>query len=74
GARLEGTNKQYFTMAIISEFTYAQVRDRVIARELDNIRVKGKNKPVLIYELVDVIGGLEPPVEARAKGRAGAKA
>lgn len=74
GARLEGTNKQYFTMAIISEFTYAQVRDKVIARELDNIRVKGKNKPVLIYELVDVIGGLEPPVEASAKGRAGAKA
>jgi adenylate cyclase len=74
GARLEGTNKQYFTMAIISEFTYAQVRDRVIARELDNIRVKGKNKPVLIYELVDVIGGLEPSVEAGAKGRAGAKA
>jgi adenylate cyclase len=61
-------------MAIISEFTYAQVRDRVIARELDNIRVKGKNKPVLIYELVDVIGGLEPSVEAGAKGRAGAKA
>jgi adenylate cyclase len=74
GARLEGTNKQYFTMAIISEFTYAQVRDKVIARELDNIRVKGKNKPVLIYELVDVIDGLEPPVEAGAKGRAGAKA
>jgi adenylate cyclase len=61
-------------MAIISEFTYAQVRDRVIARELDNIRVKGKNKPVLIYELVDVIDGLEPSVEPGAKGRAGAKA
>ena len=74
GARLEGTNKQYYTMAIISEFTYAQVRDRVVARELDNIRVKGKNKPVLIYELVDVIDGLEPPAEAAGKGRAGAKA
>jgi len=74
GARLEGTNKQYFTMAIMSEFTYAQVRDKVIARELDNIRVKGKNKPVLIYELVDVIDGLEPPAAAGAKGRAGAKA
>ena len=73
GARLEGTNKQYSTTIIISEFTYAQVKDRVIARELDNIRVKGKNKPVLIYELIDVIDGLEPPKEQEARGRVGAE-
>jgi adenylate cyclase len=73
GARLEGTNKQYTTSAIISEFTYAQVRDRVVARELDNIRVKGKNKSVVIYELIDVIEGLEPPVETAGKGTAAAK-
>ena len=53
GARLEGTNKQYGTTIIISEFTYGLVKDQVVARELDNIRVKGKNKPVLIYELID---------------------
>jgi adenylate cyclase len=52
GARLEGTNKAYFTNIIISEYTYDLVKDHVVARELDNIRVKGKNKPVLIYELV----------------------
>jgi len=57
GARLEGTNKQYGTHIIISEFTYGMVKDRVIARELDNIRVKGKNKPVLIYELLDIADG-----------------
>jgi adenylate cyclase len=28
-----------------------------VARELDNIRVKGKNRPVLIYELVDLVDG-----------------
>ena len=55
GARLEGTNKQYRTNIIISENTYGLVKDKVIARELDNIRVKGKNKPVLIYELIDII-------------------
>lgn len=54
GARLEGINKIYHTNVIISEYTYGLVQDRVIVRELDNIRVKGKNKPVLIYELVDV--------------------
>ena len=41
-----------------------KVKDKVIARELDNIRVKGKNKPVLIYELLDVPEGLEPPAKA----------
>ena len=56
GARLEGTNKQYMTNVIISESTYAQVKDKVIARELDIIRVKGKNKPTPIFELIDVIG------------------
>ena len=55
GARLEGTNKQYRTNIIISENTYGLVKDKVIARELDNIRVKGKNKPVLIYELIDIV-------------------
>ena len=57
-ARLEGTNKEYGTYIIISEFTYAMVKDEVVARELDNIRVKGKNKPVLIYELLDIKGGV----------------
>ena len=53
GARLEGVNKVYRTNIIMSETTYGLVKDKVIARELDNIRVKGKNKPVLIYELLD---------------------
>jgi adenylate cyclase len=64
GARLEGTNKEYHTTIIMSESTYAEVKDKVVARELDNIRVKGKNKPVLIYELIDVPEGLEPPAKA----------
>ncbi|MFO7850314.1 MAG: adenylate/guanylate cyclase domain-containing protein [Spirochaetia bacterium] len=54
GARLEGTNKEYQTRIIMSEHTYGLVSDYVIARELDNIRVKGKNRPVLIYELIDI--------------------
>ncbi|MBN2160048.1 MAG: adenylate/guanylate cyclase domain-containing protein [Spirochaetes bacterium] len=54
GARLEGTNKVYSTNIIISENTYELVRDHVISRELDLIRVKGKEKPVKIYELIDM--------------------
>lgn len=69
GARLEGTNKAYLTNIIMSEYTHALVKDRVIARELDNLRVKGKNRPVLIYELIDVPEGLEPPKKPDARTR-----
>jgi adenylate cyclase len=62
GARLEGTNKEYKTNVIISEYTYGLVRDEVIVRDLDNIKVKGKDKAVLIYELVDIKDGIEPAV------------
>ena len=67
GARLEGTNKQYGTNIIISEFTYGMVKDKFIVRELDNIRVKGKNKPALIFELVDSIEPFEPPLPTQEK-------
>ena len=53
-SRLEGANKYYGTHIIISEFTYEYVKDVVIARELDLMRVKGKNLPVKVYELVDM--------------------
>lgn len=52
-SRLEGTNKQYYTEIIISEKTYDLIKDSgAITRELDDIRVKGKMKPVKIYELL----------------------
>ncbi len=68
GSRLEGTNKAYSTNIIISEYTYALVKDKVVARELDTLRVKGKNKPVVIYELIDVTEGLMPPKPLVMKG------
>src|SRR6185295_16156279 len=52
GSRLEGATKQYGIKSIISEFTYERVKDRVWARELDLVRVKGKLAPVRIYELM----------------------
>jgi adenylate cyclase len=54
GARLEGTNKIYGTNIIISEFTYREIESLFLCRELDFIRVKGKKKPVKIYEVMDV--------------------
>lgn len=43
---------QYGCDIIISETTYRVCRDRIWVRELDRIRVKDKNQPVSIYELV----------------------
>lgn len=51
-SRLEGLNKEFGTRLIISEATYDAVKDKMLARELDFIRVKGKMRPVNIYELV----------------------
>ena len=64
GSRLEGTNKEYGTNIIISEFTYAQVKGHVVARELGSVRVKGKKRPVGIYELRAM--GTAPEPEAKA--------
>ncbi|MDJ1175423.1 adenylate/guanylate cyclase domain-containing protein [Roseofilum capinflatum] len=56
-SRLEGTSKQYGTDIVISERTYTNYIDRVYVRELDNITVKGKSKPVTIYELLGIREG-----------------
>ncbi|HEY9672250.1 MAG TPA: adenylate/guanylate cyclase domain-containing protein [Waterburya sp.] len=52
GSRLEGASKQYGCDIIISEYTFQPCKDLIWYRELDCIRVKGKNEPVKIYEVV----------------------
>jgi adenylate cyclase len=51
-SRLEGVNKVYGTHICVSEVIQEKVSDKYEFRFLDRIRVKGKNKPVNIYELV----------------------
>jgi len=60
-SRLESINKQYYTSIVISEPTYDKVKNKgAISRELDDIRVKGKKRPVRIYELIGFEGDLDP--------------
>jgi adenylate cyclase len=61
-ARLEGVNKQYGTYVMISETTYAQAQETVVARELDAVNVVGKAVPVKIYELIGYAGRVEEMV------------
>jgi adenylate cyclase len=49
-SRLEGLTKMYGVPVIISENTYAYVKDSVQTREIDAVRVKGKVQPVQIYQ------------------------
>jgi adenylate cyclase len=51
--RLEQANKYYQTGILVSEFTYRKLKDKYIARPMDLIRVKGKTKPVQVYEILD---------------------
>jgi adenylate cyclase len=52
GARLEGLTRKYNNHIIISEYTFEKVKDVVRAVELDSVTVKGKEKPVVVYDLV----------------------
>jgi adenylate cyclase len=54
GARLESLNKDYQTTThiIISDATAAAARDGIEVRELGEVKVKGKTRPVVIYELL----------------------
>ena len=51
GSRLEGLTKAYGVEFIVSEAT-AEAAARYVYRELDRVRVKGKEKPVTILEPV----------------------
>lgn len=51
-SRLEWVNKFYGTYICVSENIYEEVRNDFEFRYLDKIRVKWKNKPIKIYELL----------------------
>lgn len=62
-SRLEGANKRYNTFLMISESTFQCLpAGRFRTRVLDVIRVKGKSKPVKVFE---VYGEASDPVDPR---------
>lgn len=52
-ARLESATKQYGAHILISEFTHDLLKSSYRSRLVDNVVVKGKTKPVGVYELLD---------------------
>ena len=59
GSRLEGLTKQYGVKMIVSESTKAAAPEFAY-RELDRVRVKGKNKPIKIYEPIAELADISP--------------
>ena len=54
-SRLEGLTKTYQCEVIVSHDTYIHIKDRICCRMLDNVMVKGKKNPIVIYEVIDEI-------------------
>ena len=52
-SRLEGANKAYGTRIMLASSTAEIVKDRIPLRQIDRVRVKGKNVPVDVYTPCD---------------------
>jgi len=66
GSRLEGLNKEYSTEILLGENTVKLLGDAFVLREIDVVRVVGKEKPTRLYELIAPGGEALPPEMARA--------
>ena len=51
-SRLEGACKAYGIPGLIGEETYALIKEAIICREVDTLRVVGKKRPVRVYEIL----------------------
>lgn len=55
-SRLEGANKHYGTRILASGDLADRVAGRVVGREVDRIRVKGKTQPTRLFEIIGLTG------------------
>jgi len=60
GSRIEGLTRYYGVGILIGEDTAAYVKDSYLLREAGRVRVKGKKKPVTVYEPLVLINEAEP--------------
>jgi adenylate cyclase len=68
-ARLESITKDYGASIIVSESTYAQVKEHFLTRELGAVTVKGKTQPVKIYAVLPSDLRTHPRTAVEAAGQ-----
>ena len=51
-SRVEGLTKNYGTPILVTEFTVENLDGRFLYRKIEPVQVKGKEEPVLLYELM----------------------
>jgi adenylate cyclase len=78
-SRLEGATKYYAAKILLSEYTVADLRKPALLREIDLLKVKGKDKPVAVYESLgyretELANGLGKMLEAYNQGIAAYRA
>jgi adenylate cyclase len=66
-SRLEGLNKVYGTRILISDATYQEAADSIVARPLDYVAVKGRRAALQVYELMGLAA--EEPEGSQASVR-----
>ncbi|MCR9145178.1 MAG: hypothetical protein NXI24_23270 [bacterium] len=66
-SRIEGVNKTYGSDVVISDAVYKFVREdsELLTRELDAIRVRGKTRPIVLYEIYNSLEAAERERRAR---------
>jgi adenylate cyclase len=66
GSRLEGLNKVYGTEILLSENTARLVEGAFVLREVDMVRVLGREQAIRIYELIGKAGTARSPEQEKA--------
>ena len=66
-SRLEGANKIYGSRILIAQPTAELVKDEFLLRKLDVLRVKGKLKPMAVYEVLAENSNANGDLQSRAR-------
>jgi adenylate cyclase len=68
-SRLESNTKELGVNVLISEDTYALAKDTIVVRPMRELTVKGRNRPVMTYEVLGMVGEApsEPSFDAAEK-------
>ncbi len=64
-SRLEGLNKAYGTTILMSEDTYNEVKQHIVARQIDRVAVKGRSRGTRVYELIGMRGQVTDAIRDR---------